>query len=413
MPEQRARGGASGGAEAAPWCEGGAAREVARGQAAQRVGGRDLQPGGAGYELNFEYCKFESLPGGVGGLRALTSLKLNNTGLTTLLAEVGGLLALTSLDLSYTKLTTLPAEVGGLRALTSLNISGTGLKLLPAEVGGLLKLTSLDLMSTLLTTLPTEVGGLRALTSLVLTFCRALTTLPAEVGRLRALTSLKLNNTGLTTLPAEVGGLLALTSLSISGTGLKTLPAEVGGLRALTSLDLRDCDLLTSPPKEIHDDRLAVKSHLLTSFAKQWTDNDQAPQRLHEYPGMLHALAEDPSAANFLRALLEADPTLANITEGDKLGRNPIEHACPECNLAMRAALCLLGRYDIDDGPPLHFSTTSAVVQADDIGSTDVTSGTNAKPPRRALKAMRKAEQVLAELNGRDGLDPKYTRWRA
>ena len=67
-----------------------------------------------------------------------------------------------------------------------------------------------------------------------------------------------------------------------------------------------------------------------------------------------------------------------------------------------------------------------AVVQADDIGSSDETSagdgtddlgspgktsGADAKPPRRALKAMRKAEQVLAELNGREGLDPKY--WMA
>jgi len=74
----------------------------------------------------------------------------------------------------------------------------------------------------------------------------------------------------------------------------------------------------------------------------------------------------------------------------------------------MRAALCLLGRFEIDDGPPLHFSATSAVVQADEIGGANATSGSNAKLPRRALKAMRKAEQVLAELNGREGLDTKY-----
>jgi hypothetical protein len=151
-----------------------------------------------------------------------------------------------------------------------------------------------------------------------------------------------------------------------------------------------------------------VKAHLLTIFAKQWTDNDQAPRRLRDFPGVLHALAEEPAAANFLRAVFEADPTLADATEGDKLGRNPIEHACPECSRAMRAALCLLGRFEIDDGPPLHFSATSAVVQADEIGGANATSGTNAKLPRRALKAMRKAEQVLAELNGRDSLDPKY-----
>ena len=61
--------------------------------------------------------------------------------------------------------------------------------------------------------------------------------------------------------------------------------------------------------------------------------------------------------------------------------------------------------------PPLHF-----LVRADDFGSADKTSGAGTKPPRRAgtkpprraLKAMRKSDQVLAELNGREGLGPKY-----
>ena len=53
--------------------------------------------------------------------------------------------------------------------------------------------------------------------------------------------------------------------------------------------------------------------------------------------------------------------------------------------------------------PPLHF-----LVRADDFGSADKTSGAGTKPRRRALKAMRKSEQVLAELNGREGLGPKY-----
>ena len=198
---------------------------------------------------------------------------------------------------------------------------------------------------------------------------------------------------------------------------LESLPAEVGGMRALTSLDLHDCKSLTSPPKELHLDIVGAKDwlhgqHLVAQHtAKDW-DSDEMLRRLcaSDRPGVLHALAEQPTAANFLRAVFEADPALADATEGDKLGRTPIEHACPECGVAMRAALCLLGRFEIDDGPPLHLSAPSAVVQADEIGGADghATSGTNAKPPRRALKAMRKAEQVLAELNGRDGLDSKY-----
>eukprot|EP00964_Phaeocystis_antarctica_P071051 scaffold43301_cov57-Phaeocystis_antarctica.AAC.5 len=109
-------------------------------------------------ELSFRgWRELESLPAEVGGLRALTSLNLSSTGLTTLPAEVGGLRALTSLDLSYNKaLTTLPTEVGGLHALTSLNLLGTMLTMLPAEVGGLRALTSLNLSITALTTLPAK-----------------------------------------------------------------------------------------------------------------------------------------------------------------------------------------------------------------------------------------------------------------
>ncbi|MEC9399137.1 MAG: hypothetical protein VX475_16050, partial [Myxococcota bacterium] len=66
----------------------------------------------------------------------------------------------------------------------------------------------------------------------------------------------------------------------------------------------------------------------------------------------------------------------------------------------MQKALYLLGRFDIDAGPALHFSATAAVVAATDHAD-------KAKP-RRALKAMRKADQVLAELEGRKGLDRKY-----
>ena len=182
---------------------------------------------------------------------------------------------------------------------------------------------------------------------------------------------------------------------------------------ALTSLLLLMCEALTSPPKELHLDVVATKDwlhgqHLVAQHsAKQW-DNDEMLRCLRDRPGVLHALAEQPAAADLLRTVLEADSTLANNTTGDPKGRTPIEHAAPECRHAMRAALCLLGRFEIDDGPPLHFSATSAVVQADDLGGTGETSGADAKPPRCALKAMRKTEQVLAELNGRNGLDRRY-----
>ena len=69
----------------------------------------------------------------------------------------------------------------------------------------------------------------------------------------------------------------------------------------------------------------------------------------------------------------------------------------------MQAALFLLGRFDVDDGPLLHRSATAAVAAADNHGDPE------AKPmPRVALKAMRGAEQVCAELEGRLGLESKH-----
>ena len=354
----------------------------------RRKAGRIFSKEGQISELNLEGCTdLRWLPVEVGKLLALTSLGLERTALTTLPAEVGGLRALTSLDLSYCKaLTTLPAAVCGLRALTSLDLSNSALTTLPAAVGGLRALTSLKLGGTGLKTLPVEVGGLRALTSL--------------------------NLGGITapmTLPAEVGGLRALTSLDLSYTDLATLPVEVGGLRALISLNLRECTALKLLPEKIHEeDLIAIRAHLVSAFVKDWANNPKVAQRLHDYPNMLHALAEEPAAANFLCAVFEADPTLADITKGDLNGNTPIDHACPQCRRAMRTALCLLGRFEIDDGPPLHFSATSAVVQANHFVDAEGSSGADAKPLRRALKAIRETTQVLAELNGREGPDSKY-----
>ena len=78
-----------------------------------------------------------------------------------------------------------------------------------------------------------------------------------------------------------------------------------------------------------------------------------------------------------------------------------LELACFECRAQMQKALVLLGRYDVDKTPPLHFSATAAVLGATDHDKSDV-------QPRRALKAMRRVDQVLAELDGRAGLDSKF-----
>ena len=110
------------------------------------------------------------------------------------------------------------------------------------------------------------------------------------------------------------------------------------------------------------------------------------------------AFATVATNAKQLSAAVEAQPAVAELTDED--GRRAIDVAHKECRKAMMAALYLLGRYDVDATAPLHFSATSAVLAATDHANPDA----KQPLPRRALKAMRQPEQVLAELTGRKGL---------
>jgi serine/threonine protein kinase len=93
---------------------------------------------------------------------------------------------------------------------------------------------------------------------------------------------------------------------------------------------------------------------------------------------------------------------LADLIAPD--GRRAIDVAVPACMERMKAALFLLGRFEVDKGPLCHRSLTSVVAAAADHVDSKATPA-----PRVALKAMRTVGQVRAELEGRVGLDPKHT----
>ena len=118
-----------------------------------------------------------------------------------------------------------------------------------------------------------------------------------------------------------------------------------------------------------------------------------------EHPGKLESLLQLEEHADLFGRAVEAEPALATFIV-PKDGRTVIEAAYPKVREAMEAALYLLKRFEVSTGPPLHFSATAAVLAATDHG-------VEAKP-RRALKAMKEASQVLAELEGRKGLDPSF-----
>ena len=122
-------------------------------------------------------------------------------------------------------------------------------------------------------------------------------------------------------------------------------------------------------------------------------------ERLHLPDGgeaALRPLGQVPEHAKLLADTVKLDPSLAQLK--DAKGDTYIELACKQCRQAMQMALYLLGRFEL--GHALHFSNTSAVVTATDHGDP--------ARPRRAIKAIKEASQVLAELKGRHGLDSPF-----
>ena len=81
-------------------------------------------------------------------------------------------------------------------------------------------------------------------------------------------------------------------------------------------------------------------------------------------PPFFKTILTDAAHAAWLGEAVKATPELAKLTDAD--GRRAIDVAVPACKQAMQAALFLLGRFDVDDGPPEHRSATSVVIRADD-----------------------------------------------
>ena len=338
----------------------------------------------------------------------MTELSLCGCSIVALPAAIGELKALTELGLyQFSFLTALPAAIGELKVLTELSLSGCErLTALPDAIGGLNALTALYMSEcSNLTELPAAIGGLKALTTLDLSKCWSLTKLPATIGELKVLTGLSLNECErLTALPDAIGGLDALTSLNlIACSNLTDLPESIGGLDALETLDVRNCSKLTFPPQHMQgylgDRSLERVKRLLSNTARFFDKGLLAKYVDDEAKGdFLESLIAHASFADRLEAAVRNDPALADIVNAK--GQRAIDLACLECRQAMQRALFLLGRYDVDTTPPLHFSATAAV-----LGATDY----DADPKqRRALKAMRDPSAVLAELKGRAGLDSKY-----
>ena len=343
------------------------------------------------------------LPDAIGSLEALRVLMLSDcSGLKSLPAAIGGLAQLRTLDMTNASIAALPDAIGQLHALKELLVVNSPLTTLPETIGELRELTELNLAEcSSLTALPATIGGLGALTKLNLHGCWRLTALPDAIGELGALTTLDLRECwDLAALPDTIGKLGALTALGLARcSSLAVLPDSIGDLKELTELYLNGCSSLTFPPLRMHDNVRKIKRCLASvgpildgALALEDAGADERDFFFAE-------VLKFPAYADRLGARVRKDPAFADLTN-DK-GQRVVELACFECRAQMQKALFLLGRYAVDKTPPLHFSATAAVLGATDHDKADV-------KPRRALKAMRRVDQVLAELDGRAGLDSKF-----
>ena len=181
---------------------------------------------------------------------------------------------------------------------------------------------------------------------------------------------------------------LVLAAVAQSGSALQHAPdylrkdcqvvltamKQDGGALADVSPDLIDKDFA-----------LAAAVHLLTGASDK----------------LLFRWVQQASRANQLAAIIRSrqGPSVASISDAE--GRRAIDIACGPCKQAMEEALRLFGVFEVDSGPPLHVSRTACVFGAKQYRSSQNFTSV-------ALKGMHQVDQVLAELKGREGLDPKY-----
>uniref|UniRef100_A0A8C5X476 SCRIB protein n=1 Tax=Malurus cyaneus samueli TaxID=2593467 RepID=A0A8C5X476_9PASS len=170
---------------------------------------------------------------GLGGLR----LGLNRLQL----AELGNLRRLVCLDVSENKLEQLPNEnllecipdgIGQLKQLSILKVDQNRLTDVTESIGDCENLSELILTENMLTALPKSLGKLAKLTNLNVDRNR-LTALPAEIGGCANLNVLSLRDNRLSLLPPELANTTELHVLDVAGNRLQNLPF------ALTNLNLK------------------------------------------------------------------------------------------------------------------------------------------------------------------------------
>ena len=324
-------------------------------------------------------------------------------------AQIGRLTALRSIELHAIKqLTALSPQVGKLDGLVTLSLRQcqqlTGL---PAEIGCLVKLETLDVSScTMLAFIPPEISKMQNLRALKMSKCLSIETLPAGIGSLGSLKTLRLDQClKLQDLPLEFGMLTALTTLNLD---------KCRALKESAVADFVPPDNMKGPPAEEIVGYLAAHlvlraSHHFARPVEAWLDRQP-----HAVNFFLTKIITNEANAEGVSLAVAAHPRLAELT--NKEGRSAVELACAACKASIEEALYLLGRFEVDPGPPLYASSSCTVLAARDRESSGALLGSpaprkssvaaqKASSERLALKLIKDEATVLAELKGRMDLE--------
>ncbi|CAM6128893.1 unnamed protein product [Calypogeia fissa] len=257
-------------------------------------------------QLEFESCRFQSLPESIGQLEGLTHLKFRICEeLETLPESFGRLKMLRHLEFEgCTRLNALPESFGSLGALSYLKFEGCSeLDTLPESFGQLPALRHLEFVKCQKLLLVPEsfklleasndlviFGSFRfttvrsTLTSSKSVFCGLRSWALSSVEDLRMVRQLEFESCSFRYLPESIGQLEGLTHLKFRMCReLETLPESFGRLKMLRHLEFEDCTRLNALPESFGS--LVALSSL--KF-KGCSELDTLPESFGQLPALRH-----------------------------------------------------------------------------------------------------------------------------
>ncbi|XP_021299415.1 receptor kinase-like protein Xa21 [Herrania umbratica] len=216
-------------------------------------------------------CNIEgSIPGEIGNLSNLISLRLENNKLTGKVpTTIGRLVKLQSIQLQYNKLQgSIPFDFCQLESLYWFSLSGNKLSgPIPACLGDLVSLRYLFLGSNRFTgSIPSTLTRLLDILQLSL-FSNSLNgSLPIDIGKWKAVTRINLSQNRLSgDIPTSFGDLKDLTYLSLSDNKLNgSIPESLGHMVSLDFLDLSRNNLAGMIPMSL--EKLSYLKYFNVSF---------------------------------------------------------------------------------------------------------------------------------------------------